>query len=70
MRLQVFAYRPDIIMGLDINETATLDGPNGPAEVSATRKWTLSADGKTLTTEMIFRSEQGSQTMKRIFVKQ
>lgn len=57
-------------MGLEINETATLNGPNGPAEVSAMRKWTLAADGKTLTTEMTFRSEQGSQTMKRFFVKQ
>lgn len=57
-------------MGLDITETATLDGPNGPAEVSATRKWTLSADGKNLATEITFRSEEGSQTMKRVFVKQ
>jgi predicted ribonuclease toxin of YeeF-YezG toxin-antitoxin module len=55
---------------LEVSETATLDGPNGPDEVSATRKWSLSADGKTLTIEMAFSGEQGVQKTKRVFVKQ
>ncbi|HEY0083609.1 MAG TPA: hypothetical protein VGB61_12520 [Pyrinomonadaceae bacterium] len=57
-------------MGLDVNESATLDGPQGTAEITATRKWTLAADGKTLTMEMAFASEQGVQKTKRVFVKQ
>lgn len=55
---------------LEVNETATLDGPNGPDEVSATRKWTLAADGKTMTIEITFNGEQGTQKTKRVFVKQ
>jgi len=55
---------------LEVSETATLDGPNGPDEVSATRKWSLSADGKTLTIEMTFSGEQGTRKTKRVFVKQ
>ena len=57
-------------MALEVSETATLDGPNGPDEVSATRKWTLAADGKTLTIELTFSGEQGMQKTKRVFVKQ
>jgi len=56
--------------GLEVSETATLDGPNGPDEVSATRKWTLAADGKTMTIELTFNGEQGTQKTKRTFVKQ
>ena len=55
---------------LEVNETATLDGPNGPDEITATRKWSLAADGKTLTIEMVFSGEQGVQKTKRVFVKQ
>jgi hypothetical protein len=55
---------------LEVSETATLDGPNGPDEVSATRKWTLAADGKTMTIELTFNGEQGTQKTKRVFVKQ
>jgi hypothetical protein len=57
-------------MGLEVNEAATLDGPQGPAEISATRKWTLAADSKTLTMEMAFSGEQGVQKIKRVFVRQ
>lgn len=56
--------------GLEVSETATLDGPNGPNEISATRKWSLAADGKTLTIELTFSGEQGMQKTKRVFVKQ
>ncbi len=55
---------------LEVSETATLNGPNGPDEISATRKWTLAADGKTLTIELTFSGEQGMQKTKRVFVKQ
>ncbi|HZG53769.1 MAG TPA: hypothetical protein VEZ40_16820 [Pyrinomonadaceae bacterium] len=55
---------------LEVSETATLEGPNGADEVSATRKWTLAADGKTLTIELTFSGEQGMQKTKRVFVKQ
>ncbi|HYG09929.1 MAG TPA: hypothetical protein VD835_08155 [Pyrinomonadaceae bacterium] len=55
---------------LEVSETATLDGPNGPDEVSATRKWWLAPDGKTLTIELTFSGEQGMQKTKRVFVKQ
>lgn len=55
---------------LEVSETATLDGPNGPDDVSATRKWTLAADGKTMTIELTFNGEQGTQKTKRVFVKQ
>ena len=56
--------------GLEVSETATIDGPNGQEEVSATRKWTLAPDGKTLTIELTFRGSEVSQTSKRVFVKQ
>ncbi|MDQ1591820.1 MAG: hypothetical protein QOG71_2447 [Pyrinomonadaceae bacterium] len=52
---------------LEVSETATLDGAG---EVSATRKWSLAADGKTLTVELNFSGEQGMQKTKRVFVKQ
>ncbi|HEX9918518.1 MAG TPA: hypothetical protein VGA87_05080 [Pyrinomonadaceae bacterium] len=57
-------------MGLDVNETATLDGPQGSLELSATRKWSLAADGKSLIMEMAFSSEMGVQKTRRVFVKQ
>ena len=56
--------------GLEVSETATVEGPNGPEEVSATRKWTLAADGKTLTIELTFRGAEVSQQSKRVFTKQ
>lgn len=55
---------------LEVSETATLEGPNGADEVSATRKWWLAADGKTMTIELTFSGEQGMQKSKRVFVKQ
>ncbi|HZH33161.1 MAG TPA: hypothetical protein VEY11_20530 [Pyrinomonadaceae bacterium] len=56
--------------GLDVNETATMEGPQGTLEMSATRKWSLAADGKSLTMDMTFSSEMGVQKTKRVFVKQ
>jgi hypothetical protein len=57
-------------MAVEVSETATLNGPNGTDEVSATRKWTLAADGKTLTIDLTFSGEQGMQKTKRVFVRQ
>lgn len=56
--------------GLDVSETATLDGPQGSVEIAATRKMSLAADGKTLTIEMNFSSEMGTQKTKRVFIRQ
>lgn len=55
--------------GLDVKEEVTFETPNGSLALDVTRKWTLSADGKTLTVEMSIASAMGSQQMKRVFVK-
>jgi hypothetical protein len=54
---------------LDIKEEATYEGPDGPVAVQITRKWTLSADGKSLVIDMNITSPQGSRQMKRAFTK-
>ena len=55
--------------GFDVTEKATIDGPDGPVTVSATRKWTLSADGKTLTMDVAMTTPEGERVSKRIFTK-
>ena len=55
--------------GFDVTEKATIDGPDGPATISATRKWTLSADGKTLTMDVAMTTPEGERVSKRIFTK-
>lgn len=55
--------------GFDVSEEATIDGPDGPATVRATRRWQLSDDGKTLTVEMSFVGPQGSRNTKRVFAR-
>ena len=55
--------------GFDVTEKATIDGPDGPMTVSATRKWTLSADGRTLTMDVAMTSPEGERVSKRIFTK-
>lgn len=55
--------------GFDVTEKATIDGPDGPATVTATRKWSLSADGKTLTMDVAMTSPEGERVSKRIFTK-
>jgi hypothetical protein len=54
---------------IEITEAVTYDTPNGSVAVDATRKWTLSADGKTLTIEMDLTSPMGNQHSKRVLVK-
>lgn len=55
--------------GFDVTEEATVDGPDGPATIKATRRWQLSDDGKTLTVEMALTGPQGVRNTKRIFVR-
>ena len=55
--------------GIDVKEAATFDTPGGPVEVKITRKWSLSADGKTLTIDMTVDGPMGTQTIKRVLTK-
>ena len=54
---------------IEVSETATFDTPEGAFNVKATRKWTLSPDGKTLKIEMTVDGPNGQQVIKRTFVK-
>ena len=57
--------------GIEISETTDFQTPDGgTATVKAVRKWTLSADAKTLTIEQALETPQGTQTTKRVFNKQ
>lgn len=56
--------------GIEVSENAHFETAMGAADVKATRKWTLSADGKTLTIVMDIEGPMGPQTIKRVFVKQ
>ena len=54
---------------IDVKEEATYESPDGPVAIQVTRKWTLSADGKTLINDMTINGPQGSRQMKRAFTK-
>ncbi len=54
---------------IDVSEEILFDTPQGSATVEITRKWTLSADGKTLQIDMNVSSPMGSQQIKRVLVK-
>ena len=54
---------------IEVSETATFDGPEGAVTVQATRKWVLSADGKTLKIDMTVDGPNGKQQFKRTFVR-
>jgi hypothetical protein len=57
--------------GIEINETTDVQAPDGSTvTIKAVRKWTLSADAKTLTIEQTLDTPQGTQQSKRIFNKQ
>jgi hypothetical protein len=51
------------------NEDDTFDTQAGPVSVQIMRKWSLPADGKTLTIEQNVKSPMGEQQFKRTFVK-
>jgi hypothetical protein len=55
--------------GFEVNEEETLDGPMGTVTVQFARKWTMQEDGKTLVITMDIKGPNGSQTVKRTFVK-
>jgi hypothetical protein len=55
--------------GFESSERATISAPEGAADITAKRKWTLAPDGKTLTIEMTLNSPQGEQVSTRVFAK-
>jgi hypothetical protein len=55
--------------GFDVSEAAIVDGEEGEATIKATRRWSLSADGKTLTIEMTIDAPDRTMKSKRVFVK-
>ena len=55
--------------GLESTESAKITGPDGEAAITATRKWTLSPDGKTLTVDVTMNTPNGEQISKRVFAK-
>ena len=54
---------------IEVSETATFDTPEGAVNVQATRKWTLSPDGKTLKIDMTVDGPNGKQLLKRTFIR-
>lgn len=55
--------------GIDVNEKVTFDTPEGSVTVQTTRKWTLSADGKTIKIELNTQDPNGMHQSKRTFNK-
>lgn len=55
---------------IEVEESAPVDGPGGPDEISVKRKMQLSEDGKTFTVELVFTGPNGVAKSKRVFVKQ
>jgi hypothetical protein len=53
----------------EVNEEATFDTPDGKVSVTMRRKWTLSADGKTLVIELNHTGPNGTISSKRTFNK-
>jgi hypothetical protein len=53
--------------GIEVNEQVTFDTPEGSVNVQTTRKWTLSADGKTLKIELSTQDPNGTHQSKRTF---
>ena len=54
---------------IEVSEKATFDAPEGVVDFQATRKWTLSPDGKTLRIEMTVDGPNGKQSLKRTFIR-
>jgi hypothetical protein len=55
--------------GIEVNEEATFDTPDGKINITMRRKWTLSADGKTLVIELNHMGPNGPVSSKRAFNK-
>jgi hypothetical protein len=56
-------------MGIEVIEEVSFDMPQGKVEIQSTRKWLMSADGKTITIEMTQKDAKGTTRTKRIFTK-
>ncbi|HEY6402296.1 MAG TPA: hypothetical protein VI479_12855 [Blastocatellia bacterium] len=54
-------------VGIEMNEEATFDTPDGKVAITMRRKWTLSADGKTLVIELNHTGPNGPVSSKRVF---
>jgi len=55
--------------GILVDDEITSTTPQGSTVQKVARKWTLSADGKTLTVDYYFDNQQGSFEAKRVFAK-
>lgn len=55
---------------LEIKETASIERQGQTFDIQTVSKWSLSADGKTLTVDQTRTGPQGEQVSKRIFNKQ
>jgi hypothetical protein len=55
---------------LEVNDKASFDTPQGSMSMTSSAKWTLSADGKTLTVEGTRTTPRGEQKSKRVYTKQ
>jgi hypothetical protein len=53
--------------GIEVNEEATFDTPDGKINITMRRKWTLSTDGKTLVIELNHTGPNGPVSSKRTF---
>ena len=55
--------------GFEVQESVAFDTPDGNVTVKMSRKWTLSADGKTLKIEITAENPNGTQHITRTFNK-
>jgi hypothetical protein len=55
--------------GVIIEDNITSDSPKGPVTTQVMRRWTLSADGSSLTVDYYIDDQRGSFEAKRVFVK-
>jgi hypothetical protein len=55
--------------GIEVAESASFDTPEGAVTVKMNRKWSLAADGKTLTIELRHEGPQGTKESRRTFVR-
>jgi hypothetical protein len=55
--------------GFEVNEEESFDGPQGAVTIQFARKWAMQPDGKTLVILIDAKGPNGTQTIKRTFVK-
>lgn len=55
--------------GIEVAESVSFETPEGAVAVKMNRKWTLAADGKTLTIELRHEGPQGVKESRRTFVR-